>query len=187
MSTSPIQEGPQIQTGFDTPRIKSFLKLKQKVTLFLLKLHSTSADSEVAFLKFSISFHGTWLWEQTWKWAWWKCWNAAGSLDLQSFGVESSSELSGKESSAQDLLVLLGLSRDWGSAKQEPTFNLHSWLLFSCQDYSRSSQPPDPVPKGAFWAEEGKYLTPLAGTLEWEQNHYQEQHFCLIANLLAKK
>lgn len=47
------------------------------------------------------------------------------SLDLQSFGVESSSELSGKEPSAQDLLVLLGLTRGWGSAKQEPTFNLH--------------------------------------------------------------
>lgn len=43
------------------------------------------------------------------------CWD---SLDFQSFGVESSSELS-----AQDLLV--GLTRGWGSAKQEPTFNLH--------------------------------------------------------------
>lgn len=47
------------------------------------------------------------------------------SLDFQSFGVESSSELSAKEPSAQDLLVLLGLTRSWGSAKQEPTFNLH--------------------------------------------------------------
>lgn len=45
------------------------------------------------------------------------CWD---SLDFQSFGVESSSELS-----AQDLLVLLGLTRGWGSAKQEPTFNPH--------------------------------------------------------------
>lgn len=50
------------------------------------------------------------------------CWE---SRDLQSFGVESSSELSGKESSPQDLLVLLGLTRGWGSAKQEPTFNLY--------------------------------------------------------------
>lgn len=50
------------------------------------------------------------------------CWE---SLDLQSFGVESSSELSGKEPSAPDLLVLLGLTRGWGSAKQEPIFNLH--------------------------------------------------------------
>lgn len=50
------------------------------------------------------------------------CWE---SLDLQSFGVESSSELSGKESSAPHLLVLLGLTRGWGSAKQEPIFNLH--------------------------------------------------------------
>lgn len=50
------------------------------------------------------------------------CWE---SLDLQSFGVKSSSELSGKEHSAQDLLVLLGLTRGWDSAKQEPTFNLH--------------------------------------------------------------
>lgn len=50
------------------------------------------------------------------------CWE---SLDLQSFGVESSSELSGKESSAQDLLVLLGLTRGSGSPEQEPTFNLY--------------------------------------------------------------
>lgn len=42
------------------------------------------------------------------------------SQDFQSFGVESSSELS-----AQDFLVLLGLTRGWGSAKQEPTLNLH--------------------------------------------------------------
>lgn len=51
------------------------------------------------------------------------CWE---SLDLQSFGVESSSELPGKEPSAQDLLVLLGLTRGWsvGSCIAEPTFNL---------------------------------------------------------------
>lgn len=42
------------------------------------------------------------------------CWE---SLDLQSFGVEPSSELSGKEPSAQDFLVLLGRTRGWGSAK----------------------------------------------------------------------